>query len=90
MYFKGLKAVSTLLFVMSLLSLPALVVYYNGGALNEQIVSEAERLALITLGNIGEGSTVCTSALEGERLGIACPPGARIGSIEAYYGNPQG
>jgi len=90
MYFKGLKAVSTLLFVMALLSLPGLVVFYNGGALNDQIVSEAERLALLTLGNIGEGSTVCNTGFESERLGIACPVGARIGSIEAYYGNPQG
>jgi len=83
MYFKGLKAIATMLFVMSILSIPALAVFYNGGTLNSQIVSEAERLVLLTLGNVGEGSTQCQQATTGDSIGIQCPTGARIGSIEA-------
>jgi len=85
-----LQTFTCLFFFLTLLSIPVMILYYSGNALNGEIVSVVETLSLLTMGNIGEGATICTQGVENEYISIQCPEGARIGSVEAYYGNPQG
>lgn len=88
LYFKAWYALSCMLFFMSLLSVPPLLLYYSGTTVD--VVSAVDALGLLTMANLGEGLTVCDSGLDGSTLNVTCPAGARIGSIEAYYGNPAG
>jgi len=88
LYFKAWFTLSCMFFFMAILSIPPLLLFYSGDFV--EAVSPVDTLGWLTLGNLGEGLTVCDSGSDGNTLNVTCPAGARIGSIEAYYGNPGG
>ena len=49
------------------------------------------QLAVITAGNLGSATPLCSSAFESQSsVTLTCPAGALIGTIEAAYGAPTG
>lgn len=67
-----------------------MIVFWSGGALKESAVTELETLSLLTIGNLGEGTSVCADGVDGDIIELACPDNSVIGRVEAYYGLPTG
>jgi hypothetical protein len=88
--FKQLKYMAWIFFIMTVLMTPVGIVYWFGDGILDRTVTVTDSLALLSLGNLGEGTALCKEISEGERFTLACPPGATIGKVEAYYGDPKG
>ena len=56
-YFQFVKYMACLYFTMGLLSLPAIVFFYNGN--KSKIASVNELITMVSLGNIGESPVAC-------------------------------
>jgi hypothetical protein len=94
LYFKGLKALSCIFFLVSILSLPAILATYtasrdgNRDAVLQQ--QPPQFFYYASLGAWGAATTVpCGEVTEGS-LELACPAGAVIKDIRAYYGTVTG
>jgi hypothetical protein len=90
LYYRFIKFMVLLFSLASLLAVPNLILMYSGGKLSSQLFTQVDQLALFTIGNLGEGLDVCADALDGDTVELQCPPGAAIGTVEAYYGLPSG
>lgn len=90
LYFKYLKVMTWLFFLLVLLSAPALVIYIVGGkgSLAEFKVLAKQNLPMIlgmtSIGHLKESSSLCDQVLEGNTLSLTCPAG-EIGFIKAVY-----
>ena len=62
LYFQFLKYIAWLLFVTSLLSLPAYIFFYSGNSSSLQQVNVKNLLTTFSLGNIGQSQYACNSA----------------------------
>ena len=94
LYFKGLKALSCIFFLVSLLSLPAILATYtasrdgNRDAVLQQ--QPPQFFYYASLGAWGAATTVpCGEVTEGS-LELACPAGAVIKDVRAYHGTTLG
>ena len=98
LYFKLLKWGFWLFFVLSLLYVPALVLFYSGDAQNGSgtsgggAYSVVTALSQFTLGNLGEATTTCADGYEADAapVTVTCPAGTRILRLEAWYGDVAG
>lgn len=102
LYFKFLKWAVAVFTVLSVINVPAIVLFYSGEGGYVQGVTPGSSagtdqssfvyaLSLFSLGNLGEATTRCASGYEDEAaLGIQCPAGMRIHRIEAVYGDVRG
>ncbi|KAJ0404203.1 hypothetical protein P43SY_002046 [Pythium insidiosum] len=90
LYFKYLKVMTWLFFILVILSTPAIIIYIVGGAgsLAEFKVLAKQNLPMVlgmtTIGHLKESSNTCDQVLEGNTLSLACPAG-EIGFIKAVY-----
>ncbi|GLD95045.1 hypothetical protein PINS_up003670 [Pythium insidiosum] len=90
LYFKYLKVMTWLFFILVILSTPAILIYIVGGAgsLDEFKVLAKQNLPMVlgmtTIGHLKESSNTCDQVLEGNTLSLACPAG-EIGFIKAVY-----
>lgn len=90
LYFKYLKVMTWLFFLLVLLSAPVLVIYIVGGkgSLAEFKVLAKQNLPMIlgmtSIGHLKESSNLCDQVLEGNTLLLTCPAG-EIGFIKAVY-----
>ena len=79
--------------LMSLVSLPTLLMFYTA---ETDAAEQFEKTGLVgflgrtTMGQLGQGRTVCMEAGTSGEAHIDCGTGATIGLVEAYYGNPTG
>ncbi|TYZ65544.1 hypothetical protein PybrP1_007721 [[Pythium] brassicae (nom. inval.)] len=95
LYFKYLKVMTWLFFLLVVLSAPALVIYIVGGkgSLAEFRVLAKQNLPMIlgmtSIGHLRESSSLCDQALEGGTLALSCPAG-EIGFIKAVYSAQAG
>ena len=89
LYFKYLKYLTVVYFVLTVLAVPALVIYSLGGKLSD-VETSIQYLPETTLGNLGESKIACQSTNDDFDMAISCPEGAIIGRIQAYYGQPAG
>ena len=90
LYFKFLKFLVVVFFVMSLLATPAFVLYILSDQLGSDSVTGIAKLALTTIGNMGEGYDLCSMTPEGATMQLSCPTGLTIGAVSASYGDPTG
>ena len=75
---------SIVLGVLCLLQLPALLIFMNASALDVSSGGYVDRLVISTLGNLGQGTTVCQEGIQGDLVHLQCPTkGAKIRRIEA-------
>ena len=94
LYFKGLKALSCIFFGVALLSLPAILATYTASPdpNRDAVLAQAppQILYYASLGAWGPSSSIpCGEILEGS-MELACPAGATMVDIKAYYGNVKG
>lgn len=90
LYFKQLKYFAWIFFIMTLLHvLPAMLFWFGDGLLTSS-VTVTDSLALLSLGNLGEGLSTCEQISETETFSLSCAPGSVLGRVEAYYGQPRG
>lgn len=79
--------------LMSLVTLPTLLMFYTA---ETDAAEQFEKTGLVgflgrtTMGQLGQGRTVCMEAGTSGEAHIDCGTGATIGLVEAYYGNPTG
>lgn len=98
LYFKYLKFMSVLLFILSLLQVPSLMIYgVAGGAMaNVEGKGSVKALVQTTVGNLGMGETLCAEGKigAGETLTLKCgAKGSKIKRIEAtsiFVGDVRG
>lgn len=90
LYFKYLKVMTWLFFLLVVLSAPALVIYIVGGkgSLAEFQVLAKQNLPLVlgmtSIGHLKESSSLCDQVVAGGTLALACPAG-EIGFLKAVY-----
>lgn len=90
LYFKYLKVMTWLFFLLVVLSAPALVIYIVGGkgSLAEFQVLAKQNLPMIlgmtSIGHLRESSSLCDQVAEGNTLSLVCPAG-EIGFVKAVY-----
>lgn len=90
LYFKYLKVMTWVFFILVILSAPALIVYIAGGAESfEEFKTLARQnfplvLGMTTIGHLKDSSNACDQVMEGNVLSLACPAG-EIGFIKAVY-----
>ncbi len=94
LYFKGLKALSCIFFLVSMLSLPCILATYTASRdSNRDAVLQQQPPQFFyyaSLGAWGAATTVpCGETTEGS-LELACPAGAVMKDIRAYYGTVTG
>ena len=93
---------SAVLAVLVLLYVPAMLIYTAAGNLNDGIgsLTSTKALALTSMGNLGEGKTICGEAhenggLEGSDLELKCSAGTierialadiNVGEVEGFCG----
>ena len=99
LYFKFLKYAAVLFGVMSLLTIPAVVLFYSGDGMATSAsgsgsgeASYVSALSLLSLGNLGDATTVYGDGYERDAAGVhvACPAGMRMLRLEAFYGDLAG
>lgn len=94
LYFKYLKVMTWLFFLLVVLSAPALTIYIVGGkgSLAEFKVLAKQNLPMIlgmtSIGHLKESSSLCDQVLEGGTLSLSCPAG-EIGFIKAVYSTQE-
>lgn len=90
LYFKYLKVITWLFFLLAILSAPALTVYIVGGSTSIAELTALARqdfpsiLSFTSIGHLNEASSVCDQALENTELSLTCSAG-EIGFIKAVY-----
>jgi len=90
LYFKQLKYLAFVFFFMTLINVPSGLIFWYGNGLLDSTVTATDSLALLTIGNLGEGESTCNEVGEGDTFSLRCAPGAVIGKVEAYYGTGRG
>lgn len=96
--FKFMKYMALVFFGLTLLSLPAFIVFYNADGLQDNVVSDAQALARLTVGNLGQGYTECSSQFEpagadsGDTTGTAGTVSVSAGILDStvHVGCPDG
>lgn len=94
LYFKYLKVMTWLFFILVVLSGPALVIFIVGGtgSLSEFKVLAKQNFPMIlgmtSIGHLKESSSLCDQVLVGNTLSLTCPAG-EIGFIKAIYSSQQ-
>jgi hypothetical protein len=88
LYFKYLKFMSVLLFILSLLQVPSLLIYSVAGGATANVEGKGSVKALVqtTVGNLGMGETLCAEGKigAGEMLTLKCgAKGSKIKRIES-------
>ena len=96
MYFKLLKGLLVVFLLMTLLTLPSLIMYSVANVeepvqrkFTEAVLSQRV-LGYTTLGALGEPIPSCRQVFEGDAFAFRCPAGGSVRSIVAYYGQPLG
>ena len=94
LYFKLIKSLIALFSVMSILTLPSLILY---GSLNVTTpedkafdTNKPAQLAYLTIASLGQPIPSCRSIEENQTLKFSCPGESTIESIVAYFGQPMG
>lgn len=94
LYFKYLKIMSCAFFLLTMLATVQFIIFENAGAMKEAVEAQGGGLAtlsLVSMGNLGEGQTLCEKVTEGETLKLYCNEGQVIGGIsKVLYGQPTG
>ncbi|KAF4040526.1 Calcium-activated chloride channel [Phytophthora infestans] len=90
LYFKYLKVITWLFFLLMVLSAPTLAVYIMGGGTSMAELTALARqdlpsvLGITSIGHLSEASSVCDQALENTELSLTCSKG-EIGFVKAVY-----
>ena len=93
LYFKFLKIMAVCFFVLTIIASVQFIIFENAGALKAELDGQEgfASLAFLSMGNLGEGKTVCTQESVGGDLKVFCPTGQTIGAIkEVHYGETSG
>jgi hypothetical protein len=93
LWFKYIKMMITIFVGLTILALPQWGMYGSSGKLVGELesVSKLHTLAQLGMANMGEGSTLCVSALESTELALQCSFGQKISTIvSVHYGYPTG
>jgi hypothetical protein len=94
LYFKLLKSLIWLLTIMSIITLPSIVIYGVLDTTTPQdqafYINKPARLASLTLAALGQPVPSCRRVTEGGVLTFSCPGTATVESVVAYFGQPGG
>lgn len=96
LYFKLVKALIMLFFFMNICTLPAMLMYILGDSIQpvqRQYYKDTNNqniLGTTTMASLGQPFPVCQRVGENQTFQFSCPGAAKIQSIVAYYGQPQG
>lgn len=96
LYFKLAKALIMLFFFMSLCTLPPVIMYILGDSIQPiqrqyyKDTNDQNILGTTTMASLGQPFPVCQRVSENQTFQFTCPGAAKIQSIVAYYGQPQG
>lgn len=95
LYFKYLKFMCIMFLVMSLLSVPSMIFWYNGTNYDYDAkdtllsLSEINFFYFLSMGSWGGSAYMCETLTEGQRFNLECSKGT-IQKIKLHYGEPGG
>ena len=96
LYFKLVKALIMLFFFMNLCTVPPMLMYILGDSIEPvqrqyyKDTNSQNILGATTMASLGQPFPICQRVGENETFQFSCPGEAKIQSIVAYYGQPQG
>lgn len=95
-FFKLLKSLSILFAILSIITLPSLIMFSACSAIPPaQLmymvnVNSQNTLATATIASLSVPIPSCREASDGDTFGFSCPGTYKIGSIVSYYGQDHG
>lgn len=93
LYFKFLKIMIFTFFFLTIISCVQFIIFENAGALKAELDGQEglAHVAFLSMGNLGEGKTICAQESMGGTFKLFCPTGQIIGKIkEVHYGETEG